>query len=51
MRQGHGTIGCKATRDLVALGRMMGHPSLQSTLVYAAAADDVSAKIATEVTR
>lgn len=41
----------QATRDLVAVGRQMGHSSPVTTAIYAAASDDVADAIAEAVAR
>src|ERR1019366_641353 len=51
LRHRYGTMAYQATGDLIAVGRMMGHASPATTAVYAAANDDVAARIATAVMR
>jgi len=51
LRHRYGTLAYQATGDLLAVGRMMGHSSPVTTAVYAAANDDVAAKIALAVVR
>jgi integrase len=51
LRHRFGSIAYQATRDLVAVGRQMGHSSPISTMVYAAASDEVADQIAEAVTR
>lgn len=51
LRHRYGTIAYQATGDLVAVGRAMGHSSIVTTQIYAAANDDVAAKIAAAVER
>lgn len=51
LRHRYGTIAYQATGDLVAVGRAMGHSSVVTTQIYAAANDDVAAKIAAAVER
>ena len=51
LRHRYGTMAYQNTRDLVAVGRQMGHRTPVSTLVYAAASDDVADQIAEAVTR
>lgn len=51
LRHRYGTMAYQATRDLVAVGRQMGHSSPVTTAVYAAASDDVADTIAEAVTR
>lgn len=51
LRHRYGTIAYQATGDLVAVGRAMGHSSIVTTQIYAAANDDMSAKIAAAVER
>lgn len=46
LRHYFGTVGYRATRDLVALGKIMGHESTSTTAVYADAADEVADQIA-----
>jgi integrase/recombinase XerC len=50
LRHRFGTIAYRATKDILAVGRLMGHVSPVTTAIYAAAADDVAAKIADAVT-
>ena len=51
LRHRYGTLAYQATRDLVAVGRQMGHSSPVTTAIYAAASDDVADEIAAAVTR
>ena len=51
LRHRYGTLAYQATRDLVAVGRQMGHGSPVTTAIYAAASDDVADEIAEAVTR
>jgi integrase len=51
LRHRYGTLAYQATRDLIAVGRQMGHSSPVTTAVYSAAADDVADEIAEAVTR
>ena len=51
LRHRYGTLAYQATRDLVAVGRQMGHASPVTTAIYAAASDDVADQIAEAVTR
>ena len=51
LRHRYGTLAYQATRDLVAVGRQMGHSSPVTTAIYAAAADDVADEIAAAVAR
>lgn len=51
LRHRYGTIAYQATGDLVAVGRAMGHSSVVTTQIYAAANDDVAARIASAVER
>lgn len=51
LRHRYGTLAYQATRDLVAVGRQMGHSSPVTTAVYAAASDDVADEIALAVSR
>lgn len=51
LRHRYGTLAYQATRDLVAVGRQMGHSSPVTTAIYAAASDDVADLIADAVTR
>ena len=51
LRHRYGTLAYQATRDLVAVGRQMGHSSPVTTAIYAAASDDVADQIAEAVTR
>lgn len=51
LRHRYGTLAYQATRDLVAVGRQMGHGSPVTTSIYAAASDDVADQIAEAVTR
>ena len=51
LRHRYGTLAYQATRDLVAVGRQMGHTSPVTTVIYAAASDDVADEIAEAVAR
>lgn len=51
LRHRYGTLAYQATRDIVAVGRQMGHSSPVTTAIYAAASDDVADEIAEAVTR
>lgn len=51
LRHRYGTIAYQATQDLVAVGRQMGHASVVTTAVYAAASDEQADKIAQAVFR
>lgn len=51
LRHRYGTLAYQATRDLVAVGRQMGHSSPVSTAIYAAASDEVADQIAEAVAR
>lgn len=51
LRHRYGTLAYQATRDLVAVGRQMGHSSPVTTAIYAAASDDVADDIAEAVAR
>lgn len=51
LRHRYGTLAYQATRDIVAVGRQMGHASPVTTAIYAAASDDVADQIAEAVTR
>lgn len=51
LRHRYGTLAYQATRDLVAVGRQMGHSSPVTTAIYAAASDDVADEIAAAVER
>ena len=51
LRHRYGTLAYQATRDLVAVGRQMGHSSPVTTAIYAAASDDVADEIAEAVAR
>jgi len=51
LRHRYGTLAYRATGDLIAVGKLMGHSSPVTTAVYAAANDDVAAKIALAVER
>ena len=51
LRHRYGTLAYQATRDLVAVGRQMGHSSPVTTAIYAAASDDVADAIAEAVAR
>lgn len=49
LRHRYGTVAYRATQDLVAVGKLMGHASLTTTAVYAAAADTIADRIAEAV--
>lgn len=51
LRHRYGTVGYRATGDLLALGRQMGHAAVQTTAVYAAESDEVADRIAEAVVR
>lgn len=51
LRHRYGTMAYQATRDLLAVGRQMGHSSPVTTSIYAAPADDVADVIAEAVAR
>lgn len=51
LRHRYGTLAYQATHDLVAVGEQMGHASVVTTSIYAAAADDAADKIADAVSR
>lgn len=51
LRHRYGTVAYQATGDLVAVAEQMGHASVTTTAVYAAASSDVAAKIAAAVVR
>lgn len=51
LRHRYGTLAYQATRDLVAVGRQMGHSSPVTTAIYAAASDDAGDVIAEAVAR
>jgi integrase len=51
LRHRYGTLAYQATRDLVAVGRQMGHSSPVSTAIYAAASYVVADQIAEAVAR
>ena len=51
LRHRYGTLAYQETRDLVAVGRQMGHSSPVTTAIYAAASDDVADAIAEAVAR
>ena len=51
LRHRYGTLAYQATRDLVAVGRQMGHSSPVTTVIYAAASDDTADIIAEAVAR
>ena len=51
LRHRYGTLAYQATRDLVAVGRQMGHTSPVTTVIYAAASDDTADIIAEAVAR
>jgi integrase len=49
LRHRYGTIAYKATGDILAVSRLMGHANINTTKVYAAANDEVAARIADAV--
>ena len=49
LRHRYGTLAYQATRDLVAVGRQMGHSSPVTTAIYAAASDDVADEISQNI--
>ena len=51
LRHRYGTLAYQATRDLLAVGRQMGHSSPVTTSIYAAPADDAADVIADAVAR
>lgn len=51
LRHRYGTMAYRASGDLLAVGRQMGHHAVSSTQVYAEPSDDVARKIALAVTR
>lgn len=51
LRHRYGTEAYRATKDLIAVGKQMGHSSPTTTAIYAAASDDVADLIAEAVTR
>ncbi len=51
LRHRYGTLAYQETRDLVAVGRQMGHSSPVTTAIYAAASDDMADRIAEAVAR
>ena len=51
LRHRYGTMAYQASGDLVAVGAQMGHASIQTTAIYAAAASDAGAKLADAVAR
>lgn len=51
LRHRYGTLAYQATHDLVAVAEQMGHSSVVTTSIYAAAADDAADKIAAAVAR
>lgn len=51
LRHRYGTMAYRASGDLLAVGRQMGHRAVSSTQVYAEPSDDVARKIALAVTR
>jgi integrase len=51
LRHYYGTTGYRATRDLIALGKQMGHASTSTTAGYADAEDEVADAIAEAVVR
>jgi integrase/recombinase XerC len=50
LRHRYGTLAYKATGDVLAVSRLMGHSNLNTTAIYAAASDEVAARIAEAVT-
>lgn len=50
-RHRYGTLGYRATGDLIALGKQMGHSSPMTTAGYAAASDEAADRIAEAVIR
>ena len=51
LRHRYGTMAYQASGDLVAVGAQMGHATIQTTAIYAAAASDAGAKLADAVAR
>jgi len=51
LRHRYGTLAYQATRDLLAVGRQMGHSSPVTTSIYAAPSDDAADVIAEAVAR
>ena len=51
LRHRYGTLAYQATGDLVAVARQMGHSSVVTTAIYAAASAEVADKIAAAVVR
>lgn len=51
LRHRYGTLAYQETKDLVAVGRQMGHSSPVTTAIYAAASDDIADVIAEAVAR
>lgn len=51
LRHRYGTLAYRESRDLLAVGRAMGHRSPSSTAIYAEPSDDVARQIAVAVTR
>ena len=49
LRHRYGTMAYQASGDLVAVGGQMGHASITTTAIYAAAASDAGAKLADAV--
>jgi integrase len=49
LRHRYGTVAYKATGDILAVSRLMGHSDINTTKVYAAANDEVAARIAEAV--
>ena len=51
LRHRYGTMAYRETRDLIAVGKQMGHSSPVTTAVYADSSDDVAVAIAAAVVR
>jgi integrase len=49
LRHRYGSMAYKATGDILAVSRLMGHANINTTKVYAAANDEVAARIADAV--
>ena len=49
LRHRYGTIAYKATGDILAVARLMGHANVKTTAIYAAANDETAALIAEAV--